>query len=368
MLSSSDILKISKKFYSTSPLGTVNKKEVRKLVDSGEVLFGFKCGLIICKTGAHNFVIEGTSTYNSTFKFKELVDKIESSDKPFSSNFIKTSPILLKSFASEISNALLDFELNPDTERYNERSEKLNVLQGHLDSLSDINTPIINDFITIIKELENQIIEKGGEDKLFEFLKVKTFLDDFRSRVIADIEDIKNTDLSGIEQAIRKDEKEKSLDDIANSFSDLATGGGLATKLNSLFEVGPKIKDSLEFEVMTLNLYKSLAASMTVFYVTNKRVEYFELFTAFEKLGVFNSSWQKEVSAKLSSIEDRLTMMTNQLVQLNEQFQTLIQNTDGIVQELRQGFSELNSSLEANNILQGITAYHTYKNAKGLSQ
>ena len=83
------------------------------------------------------------------------------------------------------------------------------------------------------------------------------------------------------------------------------------------------------------------------------KIRYFEIYEAFEKLGVFDSTWQKNVLNKLDRIEFRLAQISNQLTELNQNFITLIQSSENIDAELK----EIKSSIVTGNLLQGITAY-----------
>ena len=140
---------------------------------------------------------------------------------------------------------------------------------------------------------------------------------------------------------------------------------GFDSSVNSLFELGDLMKPSLENQIKTMKFYRNITIIMIVFYLDDKKIRYFELYEAFEKLGVFDSTWQKNVLNKLDNIEIRLTQMSNQLTELNQNFISLSESSENIVLELK----EINSSVMTNNMLQAITAYQTWrinKNTKSL--
>ena len=167
------------------------------------------------------------------------------------------------------------------------------------------------------------------------------------------------------------EEKRNDLDKISENLEDsLARIEGRKTKgfdsgVNNLFELGDLMKPTLENQIKTMEFYRNMAIAMIVFYLDDKKIRYFELYEAFEKLGVFDSTWQKNVLNKLDNIEIRLTQMSNQLTELNQNFISLSESSENIVLELK----EINSSVMTNNMLQAITAYQTWrinKNTKSL--
>lgn len=108
----------------------------------------------------------------------------------------------------------------------------------------------------------------------------------------------------------------------------------------------------------------------SAFYSNQRRIQIciYNLFSLFcekkyEKLGVFDSSWQKNVLSKLNSIENRLANIENQITILNKEFKTLNQNSESILLELKQ----IENGINANNVLTAITAYQTWRMNKKLS-
>ena len=110
-------------------------------------------------------------------------------------------------------------------------------------------------------------------------------------------------------------------------------------------------------EIKTLEFYKNIGLASIVFYLSDQKIKYFEINEGFEKLGVFDSTWQKNVLNKLDSIEIRLGEMNNQLTKLNQNFISIIDSSDDIISELK----NINSSLMTNNLLQSITAFQVWR-------
>ena len=203
-------------------------------------------------------------------------------------------------------------------------------------------------------------------------MKINTFLNDYRGRIISDQSGLKEVlDINWLKSRIESEEKRNDLDKTLENLEDsLARIEGRKTtgfdsNVNNLFELGDLMRPTLENQIKTMEFYRNMAVVMIVFYLDDKKIRYFELYEAFEKLGVFDSTWQKNVLNKLDNIEIRLAQMSNQLTELNQNFISLSESSENIVLELK----EINSSVMTNNMLQAITAYQTWrinKNTKSL--
>tara|TARA_R110002049_G_scaffold3795_2_gene27464 strand:- start:9306 stop:10235 length:930 start_codon:yes stop_codon:yes gene_type:complete len=255
-------------------------------------------------------------------------------------------------------------KLLKEKEKTDSKIEKAHLLNEQIEAIKKINILSVDDYKKIIVENENSIIKKGGENQLFSFLKIDSFLKDYRGRIVADSEEWGNLiDIDVIIKRIVEDSKRNDIEKIhENLQSNLATleGGnpiGFDANLESMFKIGRFVKPAIENQIKTLEFYKNMAVSMIVFYQNDRKIRYFEIYEAFEKLGVFDSSWQKNVFSKLDKIEVRLAQISNQLTDLNQNFVSLIESSENIASELK----EVNSSIMTNNMLQSITAYQTWK-------
>jgi hypothetical protein len=251
---------------------------------------------------------------------------------------------------------------------------KVEQLQVQLSDVKKIQIADISDFKKIIIENEKSIIDKGGENQLFSFMKIDSFLLDFRGRIISDQSGLgEGLDINLLKARIINETYRKDFDKIIENINDLeAKLEGRRTKgfdanVDKLFELGKVMKPAMENQIKTMDYYKNMAVAMIVFYLSDKKIRYYETYSAFEKLGVFDSTWQKNVLGKLDNIEIRLAQISNQLTDLNQNFISLVESSENIVSELK----EINSSIVTNNMLQAITAYQTWrinKNTKSLHQ
>lgn len=254
-----------------------------------------------------------------------------------------------------------------------EKIKKVDNLKNQLSEIQEIKVIDISDYKNIIIDKEKIILEKGGDNQLFSFMKIDSFLRDFRERIVNDQAGLNNIlDIDWLKSRIREETQRTDLDKIIENLNDASAKlegrrtKGFDSSVDKLFDLGKVMKPAMENQIKTMEYYKNMAAAMLVFYLNDKKIRYFEIYEAFEKLGVFDSTWQKNVLNKLDNIEIRLAQISNQLTELNQNFITLVESSENLVSELK----EINSSIMTNNMLQAITAYQTWKinkNTKSLS-
>lgn len=268
--------------------------------------------------------------------------------------------------------------------------EKLDILKGQFRALSDIEIPKSTTFKALIAEKEEDIIGLGNDEKLFEFLKIDAFLNDFRNNIAANVkgvlEFVNSPEFVEIEYIIIETERKKRGDFTAEEREYNSSSAGKSNKLIDMMEgnweseekklakfygVADRLQATVESAVLTFNLYESYAISCVVFFLNKKRINYFEIHSAFEKLGVFDSTWEKSVKTKLEGIEARLDLINNQLVNLNAEFTNLIESNERTSELISEGLKEIKSSVDANTVVNAFTAYQMYKvnkNTKSLRE
>jgi len=142
----------------------------------------------------------------------------------------------------------------------------------------------------------------------------------------------------------------------------------------SLIESGDESKveellNILRNQRHTYNLLLFHSISMITSLVKNDLITFYEIFESFDKLGVFNSNWENEVSTKLKNIgvgindlmysiydmENRLVESIENLTYITEDTFTNLNET--IFSELE----EVKSSISLNNLLTGIQTYQVYR-------
>ena len=249
---------------------------------------------------------------------------------------------------------------------------KVDQLASQLSEIQKIKIIDISDFKKIIIDNEKSIIDKDGDNQLFSFMKLDSFLQEFRERIVSDQNGLnEGLNISLLKSRITEEAKRKDLEKTIENIEDgLARLNGKKTKgfdsnVDKLFALGNVMQPVMENQIKMMDYYRNMAVAMIVFYLNDKKIRYFEIYEAFEKLGVFDSTWQKNVLNKLDSIENRLAQISNQLTELNQNFISLVESSENVASELK----EINSSIMTSNMLQAITAYQAWrvnKNTKPL--
>lgn len=108
-------------------------------------------------------------------------------------------------------------------------------------------------------------------------------------------------------------------------------------------------------------------------------IKFHEIKDLFERLGVFNSTWQKDLLDKMGQIDGRLENIEGGLVQLNstmKQFenrfikevkQLQLISAQGIV-AVSQGLEKLGNKMDTSNAIAAVNAYQNYQTKRALKQ
>lgn len=98
-------------------------------------------------------------------------------------------------------------------------------------------------------------------------------------------------------------------------------------------------------------------------------ITFYEIYESFDKLGIFNSNWENEVSERLNTIGEKLDNLMDSIYQMENNIVNEISNLTYTTQEsfsdLKESVSkqlnEIDSSIKFNNLLNGIQTYQLYK-------
>lgn len=130
-----------------------------------------------------------------------------------------------------------------------------------------------------------------------------------------------------------------------------------------------------------INTYNNLlfhGLTMITSLIDNDLVTFYEIYETFDKLGVFNSNWENEVSEKLKDISEGISDI---ILMIDKMESNIVQSLYNLTYITADSFSKLNTSvtnqlksvdslLRFNNLLSAIQTYQVYKinkNTKGLS-
>lgn len=217
--------------------------------------------------------------------------------------------------------------------------EKRKVLFSELDKDNNGEVDLIegNEFNTLLQKNQKKVIEIN-RDYIQKFVKISNYIK------------IKKQNIQHIYESIKISENHSELDERINL---------------------------LKNQIHTYELLLFHSINMIAAIVKEDMIVFYEIYESFDKLGIFNSTWENDVAEKLVNIGDKLDDLMYSIYQMESKIVSEIGNLSYVTQE---SFSELNSSvsrqlgeidstLKFNNLLTGIQSYQLYKinkNSKSL--
>lgn len=231
-----------------------------------------------------------------------------------------------------------------------------------LKSINRVFDDIISKYTQEVKEIQNYNNEKVNEydvdnNGVVDILETG---DDFMKLVEKKQPEIIKIDQSMIHKFIR-----------LNNFLEL-----YRTEISSLFD---SIRNELDSEIdrqdylklmeQWVNEYKELllhSLSMLVSLTDGQNlVTYYKIYEVFDKMNVFNSNWENELSSKLDSIDNRLKNMIESNNRISQQIRSLTYITQSSFENLGNNISKelksIDSSIKFNNLLNTVQTYQMYK-------
>lgn len=259
-----------------------------------------------------------------------------------------------------------------DQEITDKLNEKIKIIDNNLNKITAIDFPKPNEFKSNVFKNEKEIIEKSNLEALHKFVKISAFLEDLH-RCLIDARDGMRSEinpnmlLDDLKSKIER-EKNRTLDEIHEELSRRAQGDFSDRSANGLLkklvDISEKSIPVFTKEISQVSYLEAMANCMLIFLLNNKQILYFEILEIFDKLGALDSSWQKSMSEKMDRIENKLDLIIGGLLKLNNNFEHLIEMNDDIIKSLE----SIDSSIKANNLIQVITAYQTYKVNKNFNR
>lgn len=235
----------------------------------------------------------------------------------------------------------------------NDKLSRLESLREGLEELKNLKPVEVSDYKNIIEENQSNILQKGNDEILFSFLKIFSFLNDYKQGMeLYKNQMTENINLDLFRVKLIEDSKQNNSDKLNRKRS-----MGFDYSFDNLVSDSYFFKDNYENYNKTLGYYKNIAMTMVVFYLNDNKVSYFEIHQAFEKLGVFDSTWQKNLMSKISNIETNLSNINDNLSQMNYNFEQLINQSEKITNELK----GISGSVQTGNMIQAISAYQSWR-------
>jgi len=235
---------------------------------------------------------------------------------------------------------------------------------------NSIEIPISTVFKDSIYSNEKLIIEKSDKSSLYNLLKINEFLEDY----------LKNIKLFKDYCISRLTNYDKDSDEwyseahnnwgTRNRWRDEESGMTLNESiLLDIEEIEEEdFKSEIEKFINTYWYYNNLALMSVAFLLNEKNIQYLEIYSAFEKLGTFDSSWQKQLSEQLEefkdSLIDSLDTISNKLSNIDNNFRELNNN----MSTLESSLNSIDSSIQTNNFLSAINIYQLHKIGKRINK
>ena len=251
---------------------------------------------------------------------------------------------IINKFGTENRDKEIDQRKNIELEearlKEEERLEKLKVKQSNIlaefdkDGNGELDVvEVNNDFDRLVKKHQSKIIETD-RSYIQHFVKVSNY----------------------------QKTKRKNLQSIFNSISKTRDKKELSSQVELL-------KDQIHsYELI---LFHSL--NMVTSLIEDDMFTFYEIYESFDKLEMFNSNHENEVSKRLINIEGGINDLMNSIRQMENNIIGELGYLSYVTQEsyselshnVNKQLASIDSSIKANNLLTGINAYQTYKLRQG---
>jgi hypothetical protein len=225
--------------------------------------------------------------------------------------------------------------------------------------LDQITIPHLIEFRGFLSEYETDIIAESDRKTLYNLLKINEFLEDYRTKII----DYKNYTQSYCE-------KEDGYEFYENwkyrnfGESKITLKESIRMDILNFINSTPSHKDNLNTFILNYNYYHNLAIMTIVFLIHKKQLQYLEIYSAFEKLGAFDSSWQKSIALKLNDIEDSIVNSIGILANKLDKIDSSFQNLNNQIASFEDSLKSIDTSIQTNNMLSTINLIYLRKISK----
>ena len=133
--------------------------------------------------------------------------------------------------------------------------------------------------------------------------------------------------------------------------------------------------DILKEDIHSYNLILFNSLNLIVSLIENDQLTFYNIYEKFDKLNIYNSNWENEMSKKLSNIEIGIDSLMKQIGTMSGNIINAIDDlsyaTEQSNNQLDKRLKEINSSVKTNNLLTMINTYQSYRvnvNTKSLRQ
>lgn len=193
-----------------------------------------------------------------------------------------------------------------------------------------------NEFISLLKKHQHLVIEKGkdfNQNYIHQFIKVGNYIKQKRSN------------LQLMFDCVKQVQNQDNLYDYVQI---------------------------LESEIHSYNLLLINSLNLIVSLIDDDQITFYEIYEKFDKLGIYNSNWENEISQKLTSlnkgileINSNIKGLMYEIRDMGDRIVNSIEDLSYMTEEstkmLDNRLGEIDSSIKTNNLLTLIQTYQTYK-------
>jgi len=318
------------------------------------VIFGLRSGAFFTQDAIYFLDFDRNYGQSSKFRyFRDLYEpmlefegillkkKYGNKDIIFKSN--ESDIKIIKDFFREIENRMQKY----DFDNQNEENQKQEKLLGSIESFKtefdrDKNGEIDlvdNDLMKLLSKNQEIIIDLD-KNYIHQFIKVSNFIKTKK----ANIQKI----FDSLEETQSEHELEVNIDFIKN-------------------------------QIHTYELLVFHSINMVGSIGNKDLITFYEIYEVFDKLGIYTSNWENEVSERLSNIDGKLNDLLQAIYDMESSVVNEISNLSYVTQQsfgnlqdsINHQLQEIDSTIKFGNLLSGIQTYQLYKmnkNTKSLNK
>ena len=218
-----------------------------------------------------------------------------------------------------------------------------------------------DDFNQLLKKHNDVIIERGKEynkNYIHQFVKVSNYLKNKRDNINLIFKNIKT------EFSINGYERRWDIPYYSDEINEKRSF--IISRCESYFEL-----IRIEIQSYHLLLYNSLNLINSA--VENDQITFYNIYEKLDKLNIFNSNWENEISQKLTNIDNSFILLHKEIKDMGENIVNAIWDLSYVTEQtndiLNDKLGEINSGINTNNLLTTINTYQNYqinKNTKSL--
>jgi len=124
-------------------------------------------------------------------------------------------------------------------------------------------------------------------------------------------------------------------------------------------------EDILEKEIHSYNLLLLNSLYLIVSLIEDDQITFYSIYEKFDKFGIYESNWEKEMSQKLTNIGDGLKSLMLEIRHMGNNIIDSIGDLSDITEQtnnqLSQQLDEVDSTLKVGNLINSINTYQNYK-------